>query len=406
MSVKVAPLSEAIAAPGPVAPVALSQRVEARHRHGGNDDARHHAAAPPAEQLPEARDDACHTDWADRRAGLREQNTEMAVAVAVALPNVAVNLARLPSIGAASAQATAQHPAPSAATAGGETAAPGGATGERPQPAVAVQVPVNPPGNTRPAAPGTGGAPPSGLPLPSTGSVVPFLPSTGSVAPSLATPAADPSPAAQSAAAMLARAATAPASITPGVMPGAIHGALSHRGSADTIAASTLYPISPAAPVSEVMQSTAGDVATAQPTTPVVAAVPAGVDTPAQQQSGGESLLTAARAEANVTTRKIVHAAQQATMLQATMAARTQPASQVNVAFRSWGIDASGSAHSVRVRLQDGQAIVQPSTARVGQALALALAELPRGVDLQTAVEQASNATDERRRRRGQQPSP
>ncbi|MGH8087923.1 MAG: hypothetical protein ACREPC_06625, partial [Stenotrophomonas sp.] len=216
--------------------------------------------------------------------------------------------------------------------------------------------------------------------------------------------AADPSPAAKSAAAMLARAATATASATPRGTPGAVHGALADRGSADTIAAATLYPVSPAAPVSEQMQPTAGDGTLPQASTPVVAAAPAGVDTPAQQQSGGESLLTAARAEANVTTRKIVHAAQQATMLQATMAARTQPASQVNVAFRSWGVDASGSAHSVRVRLQDGQAIVQPSTARVGQALALA--ELPFGVDLQPAVEPASNATDERRRRRGQQPSP
>lgn len=154
----------------------------------------------------------------------------------------------------------------------------------------------------------------------------------------------------------------------------------------------------------ESTQAALAEAATPQSPAPLISPAPAGIDTPARQPAGGESLLTAARAEANVTTRKIVHAAQQATVLQAAMAARTQPASHVNVAFRSWGVDASGGAHSVRVRLQDGQAIVQPSTARVGQALAVA--DLPSGVDLQPAVEQASTATDERRRRRGQQPSP
>lgn len=406
MSVKVAPLSEAIAAPGPVAPVALSQRVEARHRHGGNDDARHHAAAPPAEHIPEEGGDACYTAWADRRAGLREQATPEMVLV-VAQPGIAPDLALLPSAGVVSGQVASQSlatPAAPAQPGKDKPGAPGGTMASRPPHTAIALAPAKLVGNITPATPGNGKVPAAVSPLPLASTALPAVATASSAEHQHAPPSPPTTP---------ADAAAAATATTPGVtrvVVERIQSMLSLRGLPDLAAApapssaTPATPATPAAPTFEPGLAAMGDVATPQPTTLVVAAAPAAADTPAQPQAGGESLLTAARAEANVTTRKIVHAAQQATMLQATMAARTQPASQVNVAFRSWGVDASGSAHSVRVRLQDGQAIVQPSTARVGQALASA--DLPFGVDLQPAVEQVSTATDERRRRRGQQPSP
>jgi hypothetical protein len=405
MSVKVAPLSEALAAPGPVAPVALSQRVEARHRHGSNDDARHQTSAPPAEHIPESGGDACHTAWGDRRAGLREQMTPE-MALVVALPVVASNPALLPSVGVASEPVPNQPlaaPAAPARPVEGKPVAIAGTRAPRPPHAVATVAPANTAANSTPAVLGNATVPAAMSPLPLASAALPAA---------VTAPSAEHPPAPPSAPAIPALATAATSSTPPGAMRAVverIQSALSVRGLPDPAAApapapSPATPAGPAAPTLEPSLAVTGDVATPPPTALVVAAAPAAVDTPAQPQAGGESLLTAARAEANVTTRKIVHAAQQATVLQAAMAARTQPASQVNVAFRSWGVDASGSAHSVRVRLQDGQAIVQPSTARVGQALAAA--ELPFGVDLQTAVEQTSNATDERRRRRGQQPSP
>ncbi|WP_421569842.1 hypothetical protein [Stenotrophomonas sp. PD6] len=399
MSVKVAQHSEALSAPGPVAPVALSQRVEARHGQGSNDQARHETAAPLAERLPDDGGDACETPWADRRAALREQATAE-VAFIVAPPGNAAPLVLLPPSGVAGAHAPGEPPATPAIVAGavdGEPVA-SGATAALGRPSTgAAPVPVSALDTKTPMRSGSDAASPAVAPLPLVSTRLPAVATP---------PAAEGQPAPSAASTMLTRATTATVP-TPKAVPGtAAQAALSLRGVTDPAAAvpSPSPSPSPATPTTEPTQTALVDAGTPPPTAPAVAVAPAGVDASAQPAAGGESLLTAARAEANVTTRKIVHAAQQATALQASMAARIQPASQVNVAFRSWGVDASGSAHSVRVRLQDGQAIVQPGTARVGQALAAA--ELPVGVDLQPAVDQNSTATDERRRRRGQQPSP
>lgn len=132
------------------------------------------------------------------------------------------------------------------------------------------------------------------------------------------------------------------------------------------------------------------------------AAAPVAITTPVptspQSDTGTDtqSLADARRADANVGTRQQVRAVRQAEALQANMIQRAEAASQIQVSFSSWG-----TGHSVTARLDGGRLHMQPSSARVGQALSAAAA--PAGVELQIAVDSTDTATDERRQRRGDQ---
>ena len=110
-----------------------------------------------------------------------------------------------------------------------------------------------------------------------------------------------------------------------------------------------------------------------------------------------QAMADARRAEANLGTRQHVRAVRQAEALQTAMAQRADTASHFNVSFKSWG---AGAGHSVSGRVDGNRLVLQPSSARVGQALSSALA--PPGAELQIAVESSDSATDERRRRGGQ----
>ncbi|WP_447786164.1 SpaN/EivJ family type III secretion system needle length determinant [Stenotrophomonas bentonitica] len=110
-----------------------------------------------------------------------------------------------------------------------------------------------------------------------------------------------------------------------------------------------------------------------------------------------QAMADARRAEANLGTRQHVRAVRQAEALQTAMAQRADTASHFNVSFKSWG---AGAGHSVSGRVDGNRLVLQPTSARVGQALSSALA--PPGAELQIAVESSDSATDERRRRGGQ----
>lgn len=127
------------------------------------------------------------------------------------------------------------------------------------------------------------------------------------------------------------------------------------------------------------------------------AIAPAPVTASAPSDSGahpdGQSLADARRAEANLGTRQHVRAVRQAEALQTAMATRADTGSQIHVAFNSWG-----AGHAVSGYLKEGRLHMQPTTARVGNALSSAVA--PIDTELQIAVDVTDSATDERRRRR------
>lgn len=140
----------------------------------------------------------------------------------------------------------------------------------------------------------------------------------------------------------------------------------------------------------------------AAPTDLAQAAAAAGATVMPQPHTGeaapdAQAMADARRAEANLGTRQHVRAVRQAEALQTAMAQRADTASHFNVSFKSWG---AGAGHSVSGRVDGNRLVLQPSSARVGQALSSALA--PPGADLQIAVESSDSATDERRRRGGQ----
>ncbi len=143
--------------------------------------------------------------------------------------------------------------------------------------------------------------------------------------------------------------------------------------------------------------------AAGRPSTDVAqAAAAAGATVMPQPHTGeaapdAQAMADARRAEANLGTRQHVRAVRQAEALQTAMAQRAETASHFNVSFKSWG---AGAGHSVSGRVDGNRLVLQPSSARVGQALSSALA--PPGADLQIAVESSDSATDERRRRGGQ----
>ncbi|WP_145479718.1 hypothetical protein [Stenotrophomonas rhizophila] len=149
----------------------------------------------------------------------------------------------------------------------------------------------------------------------------------------------------------------------------------------------------PTSPPSAMARARPVDAAAADTTSapPAVAAVASPVEQSAAPE--GQTRADARRDEANLGTRQHVHAARQAEALQTAMARRTSAGSEVHVAFNSWG-----AGHSVTARLEGGRLLhMQPSTARVGNALASSVA--PTGTDLLIAVESSDSATDERQRR-------
>jgi len=138
------------------------------------------------------------------------------------------------------------------------------------------------------------------------------------------------------------------------------------------------------------------------PTDLAQAAAAAGATVMPQPHTGeaapdAQAMSDARRAEANLGTRQHVRAVRQAEALQTAMAQRADTSSHFNVSFKSWG---AGAGHSVSGRVDGNRLVLQPSSARVGQALSSALA--PPGAELQIAVESSDSATDERRRRGGQ----
>lgn len=129
---------------------------------------------------------------------------------------------------------------------------------------------------------------------------------------------------------------------------------------------------------------------------PMAITAPTSSATQSEPGADRQSLAHARRADANVGTRQQVRAVRQAEALQSAMVQRAEAASQIQVSFSSWG-----AGHSVTARLDGGRLHMQPSSARVGQALSAAAA--PAGVELQIAVDSTDTATDERRQRRGDQ---
>ncbi|OEZ01897.1 hypothetical protein BIY45_03870 [Stenotrophomonas sp. BIIR7] len=130
--------------------------------------------------------------------------------------------------------------------------------------------------------------------------------------------------------------------------------------------------------------------------TPMAITAPTSTATQSETGADSQSLADARRADANVGTRQQVRAVRQAEALQSAMVQRAEAASQIQVSFSSWG-----AGHSVTARLDGGRLHMQPSSARVGQALSAAA--VPAGVELQIAVDSTDTATDERRQRRGDQ---
>lgn len=192
-----------------------------------------------------------------------------------------------------------------------------------------------------------------------------------------------------------------PTPVAVALTPASTPSPLQPRGTAGSagVGAEGALPTSPPPP-SAMARARPVDAAAADTTSapPAVAAVAS----PVEQSAGpdGQTRADARRDEANLGTRQHVHAARQAEALQTAMARRTSAGSEVHVAFNSWG-----SGHSVTARLEGGRLLhMQPSTARVGNALASSAA--PAGADLLIAVESSDSATDERQRRhRDQDPS-
>lgn len=193
----------------------------------------------------------------------------------------------------------------------------------------------------------------------------------------------------------VARSSPTPAPSAVALAPLSAPGSLQSQpvaGTAEAGASRALLPPSPSPAATE--RRHAAD-ATAD-TTSAPPAVAAGAS-PTQQGAAadGQSLAEARREDANLGTRQHVRAVRQAEALQTAMATRAVEGSQVRVAFNSWG-----AGHAVTARLEGGRVHLQPSTARVGAALASSVA--PGDAGLLFAVESSDSATDERRRPRDQ----
>jgi hypothetical protein len=394
MSVKVAQHSSALTAPGPVAPVALSQRVEQRYPQGNNEGIADQAPRPVSVRPLMERDDASHADWADRRAPRLPLPTAAEPAIVVALVDITVNVAPLPSAAHTVAQPDGQAhlvpptpaPAASGAPAASEPAQRGGDGKLRSSTSHAGSAAAIGRGSDAAAAPAMLASPLAGQGLPA----APALAPTPAI--DVAQPALPPAPS------RLGGGATSPVVPNTSASPPPAVNAASVTGQSDAmlLRGQGVPGAVVATPMQEPTQVVQGDAAAPQLPGGLPLPAASAIDTAAAPSPGGESMANAARAEANLTTRRIVRAAQQAEVLQVAMATRSHASSQLNVAFHSWGV-----GHSVTAHLDAGRLVLQPSTQRVGQALASA--ELPSGADLLVAVEHTDTATDERRRRRGEQ---
>lgn len=413
MSLKIQEPQAAVMAASPVDAVSLSERVQARQPQPSAQQAAERApeptAEPTAEQAPEqspfpgdvamwAPDESdrdLEQEWARDSAPLPQREVHILATVQREGGRDGQDIAHRARRGmAAHAQAAAAAPVLPAIT-------------SRPLPTVASPAALIVPGN-EPAAL---------LPAAVEGSVLPGAKAPAATAPSNATAnlhaaslnggavtdtAEKPGPAAA-----LAQAATA---TTASALPSRVQPVQGEWNARDA---------SPGAPVSAGMMRTApaGDVpiAAAAPESsapellpaagrpaPTDLAQAAGATVMPQPHTGeaapdAQAMADARRAEANLGTRQHVRAVRQAEALQTAMAQRADTASHFNVSFKSWG---AGAGHSVSGRVDGNRLVLQPSSARVGQALSSALA--PPGADLQIAVESSDSATDERRRRGGQ----
>lgn len=358
MSLNIHELPGAVLAPGAVAPVPLSERVEARQSESqpppqlfsGDGDLPPAETDAPEVEYPESAEEAYEPATRDQRVAFQEAHRPTGGKAKMSPPSLLV------------------------------TARPGVSPDPQPPAATVVATPSTPAGAV-PAPPV-----PTTVTLPA--------PAAASASPGALVPSSE-------------GAAAAPAVVAEGDARNAPPAATTHRPHALGIAQATPYASRDASQAASAAPGHATATAT-QPAATERSAVPESPSTPApvmapspQQQGGeagtdGQSLADARRAEANVGTRQHVRAVRQAEALQTAMAARADTASQIHVSFNTWG-----SGHSVTARLEGGRLHMQPSSARVGQALAAAPA--PAGAELLIAVEGSDSATEERSRRRGGQ---
>lgn len=373
MSLSIQELPPAVAAASPVEPVPLSERVQARQPRPTTQVAEEQA--PPREDEVMLAPDALAADTSPAPAPAPALALEQAL---LSLPRPDAATVPTPReapgrqgqhIGHPDLRTVRKPPQAGAAT----PVLPGNAS--RPTPAVANPPPAVLPGKhgatpsadiRSPGSAGTQRQTPALQAVPANGGAV--LPNAGVVVPSTSTPPRSPSAPASPAATTAAPAA--------GVATDALTDALDAA----------------AAPVEGSEPSAVPDASSTVSVTNT-AAVPQQPSSDAAPDS--QSMADARRAEANLGTRQHVRAARQAEALQTARVQRADTASHFNVSFNSWG-----SGHSVSARLEGGRLHMQPSSARVGQALSSALA--PPGAELEIAVDTSDNATDERRRRGGQ----
>jgi hypothetical protein len=415
MSLKIQEPQAAVMAASPVDAVSLSERVQARQPQPTAQQAAERTpeptAEPTAEEAPEqspfpgdvamwAPDESdrdVEQEWARDSAPLPQREVHILATVQREGGRDGQDIAHRDRRGmAAHAQAAAAAPVLPAIT-------------SRPLPTVAS-----------PAAPRVPGNEPAALlPAAVEGSVLPGAKAPAATAPSNATAnlhaaslnagavpdtAEKPGPAAALAQVATATTASAlPSRVQPGqgerTARDASRGAPVSAGMMRTAPARDV-PVAAAAPERSAPEllPAAGRPA---PTDLAQAAVAAGATVMPQPHTGeaapdAQAMADARRAEANLT-RQHVRAVRQAEALQTAMAQRADTASHFNVSFKSWG---AGAGHSVSGRVDGNRLVLQPSSARVGQALSSALA--PPGAELQIAVESSDSATDERRRRGGQ----
>jgi|GEM_PF-694708 len=416
MSLKIQEPQAAVMAASPVDAVSLSERVQARQPQPTAQRAAERAleptAEPTAEEAPEQSpfpgdvamwapdesDSDVEQEWARDAAPLPQREVHILATVQREGGRDGQDIAHRDRRGmAAHAQAAAAAPVLPAIT-------------SRPLPTVASPaapiVPGNEPAALLPAA--VEGSVPSGAKAPAAtaaSNATANLHAASLNGGAVTDTAEKPGPAAA-----LAQVATA---TTASALPSRVQPGQGERTARDA---------SPGAPVSSGMMRTAParDVPAAaagpEPSAPELlpaagrsaptdlaqAAAAAGATVMPQPHTGesapdAQAMADARRAEANLGTRQHVRAVRQAEALQTAMAQRADTASHFNVSFKSWG---AGAGHSVSGRVDGNRLVLQPSSARVGQALSSALA--PPGADLQIAVESSDSATDERRRRGGQ----
>ncbi|MDF2817779.1 MAG: hypothetical protein K0S73_1719 [Stenotrophomonas rhizophila] len=415
MSLKIQEPQAAVMAASPVDAVSLSERVQARQPQSTTQQAAERAPEPTAEPTgeeaperspfpgdvamwaPDESDRDVEQEWARDSAPLPQREVHILATVQREGGRDGQDIAHRDRRGmAAHAQAAAAAPVLPAIT-------------SRPLPTVAS-----------PAAPRVPGNEPAALlPAAVEGSVLPGAKAPAATAPSNATAnlhaaslnagavpdtAEKPGPAAALAQVATATTASAlPSRVQPGqgerTARDASRGAPVSAGMMRTAPARDV-PVAAAAPERSAPEllPAAGRPA---PTDLAQAAVAAGATVMPQPHTGeaapdAQAMADARRAEANLT-RQHVRAVRQAEALQTAMAQRADTASHFNVSFKSWG---AGAGHSVSGRVDGNRLVLQPSSARVGQALSSALA--PPGAELQIAVESSDSATDERRRRGGQ----